>query len=420
MIKLLHFADAHIDMAGRGRQDPVTGLPLRVQDFLKALDLIIDTAIAEGVDLVIFSGDAYKDRTPAPTYQREWGRRIMRLSNAHIPAILLVGNHDVPPAAGRAHAMQEFETLQPPHTIVCGKPMLLSPAELAGLPLQIIALPWVYRSGLMAALEMSAANPDQINTELEVRIRDLVNKFLESLDPNLPTILVAHASIQGAKYGTERTVMLGSDLVLPQSLVCDPRFDYVALGHIHKAQNLNEGAHPPVIYPGSIERVDFGEVGDEKYFVIADVERGRTRLDWRRLPGRKMIDRMVVLNSAKDFETRLPSELPSPGDIHEAIVRLTVEYPQELEMLLDEPALRRQMEGAFEFHLRRQPRREVRLRLAKDSTASSHTPLELLEKYWQVINLPLEESNEMQQIAANVIQLAASGDGEDFPSEEGE
>ena len=66
-------------------------------------------------------------------------------------------------------------------------------------------------------------------------------------------------------------------------LVRDPRLDYVALGHIHKPQNLNENAHPPVIYPGSIERVDFGEVDDDKFFVIAHVERGRTKVEWRKL-----------------------------------------------------------------------------------------------------------------------------------------
>ncbi|HNR47084.1 MAG TPA: metallophosphoesterase, partial [Anaerolineaceae bacterium] len=74
MIRILHFADAHIDMAAQGRHDPETGLPVRVLDFLKALDTIVDTAIAEHVDLVIFAGDAYKDRTPVPTFQREWGR----------------------------------------------------------------------------------------------------------------------------------------------------------------------------------------------------------------------------------------------------------------------------------------------------------------------------------------------------------
>ena len=94
MLTVLHFADAHIDIATQGKHDPETGLHVRVVDFLKALDKIVDAAIAEKVDLVIFAGDAYKDRLPAPTFQREWGRRIMRLSNAAIPTLLLVGGLD--------------------------------------------------------------------------------------------------------------------------------------------------------------------------------------------------------------------------------------------------------------------------------------------------------------------------------------
>ncbi|NLF65986.1 MAG: exonuclease SbcCD subunit D, partial [Chloroflexi bacterium] len=97
-LKLLHFADAHIDIANYGRHDPETGLPVRVVDFLNALDQIVERAIAEQVDLVLFAGDAYKDRNPQPTFQREWGRRMIRLSRAGIPTVLLVGNHDISPA----------------------------------------------------------------------------------------------------------------------------------------------------------------------------------------------------------------------------------------------------------------------------------------------------------------------------------
>jgi len=149
---ILHFADAHIDMANYGRHDPDTGLPLRVLDFLKSLDTIVEAAITEKVDLVIFAGDAYKDRSPAPTFQREWGRRIIRLSKAGIRTLLLVGNHDLSPAAGRANAIQEFETLDIPHVTVLARPQFLSAEEL-GLPAQVIALPWISRSGLLAAVE---------------------------------------------------------------------------------------------------------------------------------------------------------------------------------------------------------------------------------------------------------------------------
>src|SRR5512139_3161182 len=140
MPKILHFADAHIDMANYGRHDPESGLPMRVMDFLKSLDTIVEAAITEKVDLVLFAGDAYKDRNPAPTFQREWGRRIMRLSRAGIPTLLLVGNHDISPALGRAHAIEEFSTLEVPCVHVLDKPCFLGPDELDGLPLQVIAL----------------------------------------------------------------------------------------------------------------------------------------------------------------------------------------------------------------------------------------------------------------------------------------
>ncbi|MBE2200850.1 MAG: metallophosphoesterase, partial [Anaerolinea sp.] len=141
-IRLLHFADAHIDIANYGRHDPHTALPIRVVDFLKSLDQIIDRALSEPVDLVIFAGDAYKDRNPHPTFQREWGLRMMKLSQAGIPTLLLVGNHDVSPASGRAHTLHEYTTLAVPHIHVADRIRRFGPDDLGGLPVQIITVPW--------------------------------------------------------------------------------------------------------------------------------------------------------------------------------------------------------------------------------------------------------------------------------------
>jgi exonuclease SbcD len=401
-MKLLHFADAHIDMTNYGRHDPETGLPLRVLDFLKSLDEIVDTAIREKVDLVIFAGDAYKDRSPAPTFQREWGKRIIRLSKAGVRTLLLVGNHDLSPSLGRAHAIQEFDTLEIPHVTVLAKPTFLSAEEL-GLPAQVIALPWVTRSGMIAATDASAADRENIDTNLEERLTDLLHAWLEKADPSLPVILMAHASVQGAVYGSERTVMLGADLVLPGSLVKDPRLDYVALGHIHKAQDLNEGRQPPVIYPGSIERVDFGEAEDDKYFVVADIEKGKTKVDWRKLEHvRPFVDRRVILRSSTGVEETLLSALPPAKKMEGAIVRLTVEYPREWDTLIDEPALRAHAAGAFEFHLVKRPKSEARIRLPADQTVSSLSPLDLLDQYWKASKV--EDTEALQTLAKEIIE----------------
>lgn len=410
MLTILHFADAHIDMANYGRHDPESGLPMRVIDFLKSLDTIIDTAIDEKVDLVLFAGDAYKDRNPAPTFQREWGRRIIRLSKAGIPTLLLVGNHDLSPALGRAHAIEEFNTLEVPHVHVINQPIFLNPEKLDGLPIQIMALPWISRSGLVAHLGIKGSTPKkagQVYEELEGRLTELVEDWFEQVDPDLPLIFTAHASIQGAKYGAERTVMLGSELVLPGSMVRDPRLDYVALGHIHKPQNLNEDAHPPVIYPGSIERVDWGEAADDKFFVIARVDRGKTEVEWRQLTGiRTFIDRSLVLDSKDDIDQRLRGALPPKEQLADAIVRLTIEYPRDWEPLIDEAALREYAQKAFEFHLVKHPQIESRVRLPEDQSVGSMSPLELLDIYWRANHTADDDLEALNRLAGEVIEEA--------------
>jgi DNA repair protein SbcD/Mre11 len=400
-MKLLHFADAHIDMANYGRHDPESGLPMRVLDFLKSLDAIVDAAISEKVELVIFAGDAYKDRSPAPTFQREWGRRIMRLSQAKIPTLLLIGNHDISPSIGRAHALHEFKTLEVPFVKVLDKPCLLKSDELWGLPIQVIAMPWITRSGLMAAT--GEVDATEAFSRIEGNIGDLMEGWLEEADSSLPIILTAHASIEGAKFGGERLVMLGNDLVLSGSLVKNPKFSYVAMGHIHKPQDVNEGYQPPVIYPGSIERVDFGEAKEDRFFVIAHIEKGKdTQVDWVQLKGvRKFIDRRTVLRSAENVTDALKDALPSPKEMSEAIVRLSVEYPREWDTLIDETALRKYTEDTFEFHLVKRPQSEARVRIAEGQLVSNLSPLDLLAQYFDASKA--RDIDELQKLAQKII-----------------
>ena len=400
-MKLLHFADAHIDMTNYGRHDPVSGLPLRVLDFLKSLDTIVDTAIERKVDLVIFAGDAYKDRSPAPTFQREWGRRIMKLSQAKIPTLLLVGNHDISPSIGRAHALQEFKTLNVPFVKVLDAPQLLTPEDLWGLPLQVIAMPWVARSGLMAAT--GETDSTQAFSRIEENIGDLISSWIEDSDPALPIVLTAHASIEVAKFGGERLVMLGNDLVLTGSLVKNPKLSYVAMGHIHKPQDVNEGHQPPVIYPGSIERVDFGEAKEDRFFVVADVEKGRdTEVEWIQLTGvRRFIDRRAVLKSSENVTETLKAALPSPKEMPEAIIRLVVEYPREWDALIDEAALRKYTAEAFEFHFVKRPQIESRVRIDEGQVVSSLSPLDLLGQYFDASKV--SNADELKALAQEII-----------------
>lgn len=410
MIKLLHFADAHIDMTNFGSHDPETGLPERVMDFLRSLDTIIQTAIDEKVDLVIFAGDAYKDRSPAPTFQREWGRRLMRLSKAGIPTILLTGNHDISPSQRKAHAMQEFETLAPDHISVVSNLRLLTPDDLEGLQIQVLAIPWITRAGVMQSINEGETDEEDPLRIIENRVTEWINFALAETDPEIPIILTAHASVAGAKLGNEQEIKIGRDVILPLGLVCNPHFDYVALGHIHRHQDLNLGFHPPVVYPGSIERVDFGEVNEEKGFVIAEIEKGHTSYEWRKLPIRKFIDRSVTLVDELNVNDKLIAAMPSQEELKDAIVRLKITYPQGYEVLIDETRLHTYAKDAFEFKLHKNSVSEARSRLPEGQVTSSLTPLELLDWFWKEKHEDEGERELLQTIAQNLINQIQSGE----------
>lgn len=400
-IRLLHFADAHIDMANYGRHDPVTGLPQRVMDFLRSLDQIVDAAIADKVDLVLFAGDAYKDRNPQPTFQREWGLRMMRLSAAGIPTLLLIGNHDIAPAEHRAHTLQEFKTLGVPHIYVAdGGIQVWGPAEL-GVPVQIISLPWVTRSRFMARNETAGMSAADVFTVIEDRVSKAIDDTIETVDPDLPLIFTAHASVTGAKYGSERQVMLGQELTLSPKLVNNPRFDYVALGHIHKHQSLNE--RPPVVYAGSIERIDFGEAREKKGYVLAEVDRGSASWKFVPLKTRPFLDLKIEADDATRFMDSVLNQLPTAAEVRDAVCRITLIYPQDLDSLLDEEAIRDRLGDAFELRLVRHRKMTNRGRIGENVAVESLSPYELLDLYWKTKDVADAERDQLLKLASDVI-----------------
>ena len=146
-MKILHFADLHLGVESYGHIDPSTGLSSRLLDFLSALDQVVDYALENRVDLVLFCGDAYKTREPTQTQQREFAKRISRLSSSNIPIFLLVGNHDLPNAIARATTTEIFDTLAVKNVYVSNRPDIYHIQTKSGT-IQIASLPWLRRSAL--------------------------------------------------------------------------------------------------------------------------------------------------------------------------------------------------------------------------------------------------------------------------------
>ncbi len=383
-MRILHFADLHIGVENYGRVDPETGMSTRLMDFLAALDEVVEYALTQDVDLVLLAGDAYKSRDPNQTQQRELAQRLAKLSSAGIPVFLLVGNHDLPHAVGRATAIEIFNTLQVPNLHV-GDQIQTYPVETPKGPLQIVALPWPRRSRLLTREDTRGLSIDQINERVQDLLTQGVKLAADRLDPSMPAILTGHLTVSGATLGSERSMMMGQDHVLLPSSLHLPVFDYIALGHIHKHQILRE--NPMMVYAGSLQRVDFGEEGDTKGFCVVELDPGR-------MQGMRLVDFRFQPVNARNFVTvdvRMPegSEDPTQEVIHavlrhnvaDSIVRVRISLTAEQSTQLREAEIREALKEAhYVTSVSRQVEEERRTRIPAD-TVEGLDPLQALGLY---------------------------------------
>ena len=402
-IRIMHLADLHIGMENYGRLDPATGLNGRVMDFLRRLSEAVDYALGNEVDLVLFAGDAYKTRDPNSTYRREFARRIKRLADAGIPVVLLVGNHDLPAQDKRASSIEIFRTLDVPNVLVASHTRLHQIITRQGAPIQVATVPYPVRQRLLSRDE----HKDKTIAELDILVQQLVAENIQALaeqaDPSIPAVLTGHFSVSDAKFGSERTVMLGRDVVVLKSVLAVPAWDYVALGHIHRHQELNRGQQPPIVYSGSLERIDFGEEKEPKGFVIADVRRGHAEWEFHRVEARRFVTiRKDVRDEADPLAAIL--ETITQHDIADAIVRVIIQAQPEQEGLLRDGDIRRELgEAYFVASISKEMERAYRQRLGGESPEEL-TPAELLAHYLKSKDTPRERVELLMQHAEEIFQ----------------
>jgi exonuclease SbcD len=408
-INFLHIADIHIGMENYGRTDPQTGLNQRVMDFLRRLSDAVDYALDHEIDIVIFAGDAYKTRDPNPTFQREFARRMKRLADAGIPVVMLVGNHDLPAVAQRATSISIFSTLNVPNTVVGDREKLWQITCRRGQPLQVATVPYPLKSGLLADEESRGKSIAEVDALMQQALAENIRGLAveASQQPDVPAVLTGHFSVQEASQGSERNIMIGRDVAVARSVLVDPAWDYVALGHIHKHQSLNGAAHPPVIYSGSIERIDFGEEREPKGWVVATIQRGQA--DWQfvthyKRPARPFVTIAVDVRGEEGDPTPAVLAAIAQRDLTDAVVRVSLRLRAEQETLLQEREVLRALHAAAYFvaGVGKEVERAERQRLGAVSVESL-APLELLARYFEVKSTPAARAERLLQMAEEVM-----------------
>jgi DNA repair protein SbcD/Mre11 len=391
-LKIIHFADLHLGVETYGHVNPETGLSSRLEDYLRALDEMVDFALEGGVDLVLFCGDAYKSREPSQTQQREFAKRLKRLSAGGVPLFLLIGNHDLPNALGRATTIEIFDTLAVPGVYIANRPGLHR-IRTKGGDVQIAALPWVRRSALLSKEDTRNLDFNQINERLQQALTGIIREQASKIDPSLPAVLAAHVWVLNARVGSEKSMSIGQEHMLLLGSVANPVFDYVALGHIHKGQVLNE--FPPVVYSGSLERLDFGDEDDQKGFYLINIEedkstgRRKTSFEFRAINARRFFTLHLDIDplDADPTSTVLQEIESNRNNIRDAIVRIEIRLPAALSNKLRDNEVRTLVKGASYLNISREIQRESRLRAGKGALEGI-TPVEALKAYLETKYTP--------------------------------
>lgn len=413
-IRLLHFADVHIGMENYGRTDPESGLSTRVVDFLRRMDDMIVYARENDVDLVIFAGDAFKTRTPNPTFQREFAWRVQDLAQL-APVVLLVGNHDLAPNALKASSIEIYDTLRVANVWVAQEYEVRQLETKRG-PVIVGAAPYPIRSRIMQHIETRGVTIREVDAQLEAQLTGLLEGMAaeaDALNADAPRVLTGHMTVRGAVWGSERSVMLGRDVQISLNLLADPRWDYVALGHIHKHQNLTHGRDglPPVVYSGSLERIDFGEQGDTKGFCWVELARNSTQWAFVPVHARPMVTLKVDCRDERQPIHKVAQAIKQ-RKLDGAIVRLIIDLTPESDTRLSDGAIRDLLRQAGAFYIaaiRRDVERPERTRLGDSPEALSD--LQLLERYLMSKGVTPERRTELLDAAQELMVDTSEGQG---------
>lgn len=403
-IRFFHTADIHFGVENYGRIDPQTGIHTRLTDFERALSTCIDKAIAEKVDLFVFAGDAYKTAYPTPTQQKLLMNQWFKLQEAQIPVVIVVGNHDHPLSFGRAHALDVFGNIRHDGFYVFSKPQAITIQTKSG-PVQVVGVPWPMRHNVLAKEAHQLKNATEVTDYLSSRVCQIIAQLAEKLDPALPSLLVGHLTVaNGVFSGSERRAVYGTDpLFLPSQLAVAP-FDYVALGHLHRYQNLNEKGRCPVVYSGSPERVDFGERKEPKGYcdvtITVDKEK-RTEHSFIELPVRPMIQVEVKIDETKDATEQVLSAIAA-HNLTGAIIKVVYHVPAGHRDEVDVSAVQRALKPAH-YVTGIVPVHAVATRTQRVGVTTQMGAQELLEQYFESRSIAAKERTRLHSLASSML-----------------
>lgn len=357
------------------------------EDHEAVLGQIVETLVAERANVLVIAGDVFDRASPPNSAIRQFNRFLRRVADETEAAIVMIsGNHD---SGDRIESMSVFSTAS--RVLVRGiadaveTPLMLRDArgEVA-----FSALPFSYEYAAREAFgDESISTPAAVIAAQIAAAKDQVPKGAR-------WVVVAHAFVAGGAVGeTERALTRVGGIETVPAEVFDGA-DYVALGHLHRPQEI--GA-PHIRYSGSPLAFGFDEAGSEKSMTIVDLEVEGTMI--RTVPFRPLRQVRSLIGSFADLLAGTPSD-----DFIQAI--LTDETP------LIDPMKRLRATYSNACHLAYDRQGRTPETTALGARRAAVTPIEMVGDFLNSVRGQRPSGDELAIVADRLHDVASGEDQE--------
>jgi exonuclease SbcD len=259
-LKFVHTADTHLGF--HITRSPVShpeGRRKRSQSISRNFAAVVKYALENEVDLFIHSGDLFnKSYIPRETLD-ELIQPLVDLANSGLPVLVIPGNHE--------RSQFPFDLfLGLSNVFVFDHPKCVC-LHLGGYSVSIAGFPFIRE-------DSKRIFPSVLE---ETGYRELQSDF---------NLLVTHQAFDGAVVGPSDFVFGAMRRDTVSRRTCPTDFEYVAAGHIHRYQVLPHPCKPRLkfVYPGSIQRMSYAEMDEEKGFVYGELLHDRIETRFVPLP----------------------------------------------------------------------------------------------------------------------------------------
>jgi DNA repair protein SbcD/Mre11 len=275
-MRLLHTSDWHLGHTLRGE---VT----REYEHAAFLAWLVETCVREAADALVITGDVFDTATPPASAERMWFEFLAAVRRARpaMDVVAIAGNHDSPARLGASSSVLRELGVH----VIGGLPRHVD----GGLDLDRILIPVAGGRGLVAAVPF--LRPVDVPADAADPLDDVYGEVIAAARarrrPDQALIVTGHLYVAGAdtQYLSERRVSIGGQESAPLRLFPDD-VDYVALGHIHRAQRVGRDA---IRYAGAPLPLSLDEADYKNQIVAVELAGGRVR-DLRPLAVPRVID----------------------------------------------------------------------------------------------------------------------------------